>query len=56
LWAVNDKKTAGLMARFYRGLEAGQSPTDALRTVQLEMIRAGKAPLYWAPFVLIGQS
>src|SRR5262249_52601189 len=56
LWSVDDAETAGLMAQLYQGLKAGQSPTDALRDAQLQMIRADKPPLYWAPFVVIGGS
>jgi CHAT domain-containing protein len=54
LWSVDDQETANLMADVYRQLKAGKSSPEALRQAQLKMIRAGKAPLYWAPFILIG--
>ena len=38
LWNVNDKATADLMQRFYRGmLREGQTPSAALRKAQAEM-------------------
>jgi CHAT domain-containing protein/Tfp pilus assembly protein PilF len=55
LWAVDDRETAGFMARLYGGLKDGQAAADALRAAKLEMIRAGKPPVYWAPFILIGE-
>ena len=55
LWAVDDKETANLMVRMYSRLRDGRASSDALRAAKLEMVKAGKAPLYWAPFVLIGE-
>jgi CHAT domain-containing protein/tetratricopeptide (TPR) repeat protein len=55
LWAVDDRETASFMAQLYGGLKDGQSAADALRAAKLEMIRAQKAPVYWAPFILIGE-
>jgi CHAT domain-containing protein/tetratricopeptide (TPR) repeat protein len=55
LWSVDDKETADFMAAFYGRLKDGRPAADALRDTRLEMIRAGKAPLYWAPFILIGE-
>lgn len=55
LWAVDDRETANLMIDFYGHLEKGKSAPEALREAQLAMIRAGKAPLYWAPFIVIGE-
>jgi CHAT domain-containing protein len=52
---VDDRETANLMVDFYRHLHKGQPAAEALREAQLAMIRAGKAPLYWAPFILIGE-
>ena len=48
-------ETANLMVDFYRHLQKGRSAPEALREAQLAMIRAGKAPLYWAPFIMIGE-
>jgi CHAT domain-containing protein/Tfp pilus assembly protein PilF len=55
LWAVDDRETATLMTQMYTGLKDGQSAADALRAAKLTMIRAGKPPVYWAPFILIGE-
>jgi CHAT domain-containing protein len=54
LWAVDDQETARLMVGLYAGLRAGPA-ADALRAAKLAMIQAGKPPLYWAPFILIGE-
>ena len=43
LWSVADESTAELMTRFYGHLKAGKTKDDALRTAQLEMIRASGA-------------
>jgi len=43
------------MAAFYRELRTGRAAAEALRIAKQEMIRAGKPPLYWAPFVLVGE-
>ena len=57
LWRVQDRATAELMARFYRGLLAeGLAPGTALREAQLEIRRERRwrDPYFWAPFVLQG--
>jgi CHAT domain-containing protein/Tfp pilus assembly protein PilF len=55
LWAVDDRETATFMADLYGGLKEGKVGADALRAAKLAMIRAGKPPVYWAPFILIGE-
>lgn len=58
LWNVNDKATAELMARFYRGmLRENKTPAAALRTAQIEMLRQRQwqSPYYWSAFVLQGE-
>jgi CHAT domain-containing protein/tetratricopeptide (TPR) repeat protein len=55
LWSVDDERTAELMADLYRGLKGGWPTAEALRAAQLRMIAQGRAPFYWAPFVLMGQ-
>jgi CHAT domain-containing protein/Tfp pilus assembly protein PilF len=55
LWAVDDRETATFMTQLYGGLKDGQSAADALRAAKLDMIRAGRPPVYWAPFILIGE-
>lgn len=58
LWDVNDRATAELMMRAYRGmLNKGLRPAEALRAAQLELSRQPqwRAPYYWASFVLMGE-
>ncbi|HHP7245145.1 MAG TPA: CHAT domain-containing protein [Elainellaceae cyanobacterium] len=56
LWNVNDESTARLMSSFYQGLKDGVPKAEALRRAQLELIsdRTYWRPLYWSPYVLIG--
>jgi CHAT domain-containing protein len=57
LWNVDDAATAELMTRFYRCLlRERQTPAQALRTAQLEMLRDPRwqAPSFWAGFALQG--
>src|SRR5260370_1388428 len=57
LWSVDDRATAGLMKRFYRGvLGQGTRPAAALRAAQTELRqeRGWLAPYYWAGFTLQG--
>jgi tetratricopeptide (TPR) repeat protein len=55
LWAVEDRSTRDLMARFYGGLFGrGLAPARALQEAQRAMARAGRPPAQWAGFVLIG--
>lgn len=58
LWDVNDRATAALMERFYRGLlYEGLRPAAALRAAQRSLRREDRwaAPFYWAGFVLQGE-
>jgi CHAT domain-containing protein len=58
LWNVRDQSTARLMERFYRALLIEkQSPSQALRTAQLWMLREPKwkSPYFWAAFELQGE-
>jgi CHAT domain-containing protein len=58
LWNVNDKATAELMQRFYRGmLKENQTPAASLRKAQAEMLqqKQWQSPYYWAAFVLQGE-
>ncbi len=41
LWQVSDAATRDLMAAYYQRLQAGEGRTEALRQVQLEMIKSG---------------
>ncbi len=58
LWNVDDRATAVLMERFYRGLlRDGLRPAAALRRAQLSMLaeEPWRSPYYWAGFVLQGE-
>ncbi len=58
LWALNDRATAELMARFYRKmLKEGLRPAAALRAAQAEMSKEPQwqAPYFWAGFTLQGE-
>jgi CHAT domain-containing protein len=58
LWKVEDKATAELMKRFYKGmLKEGKRPAVALRDAQVEMWRreGWQAPFFWAAFTLQGE-
>mgnify|MGYP000938064621 CR=1 FL=1 len=58
LWAVSDRGTSELMARFYRNLLHDKAPpAAALRAAQISMWKEQRwqAPYYWAPFVLQGE-
>ncbi|MEX0267663.1 CHAT domain-containing protein [Leptolyngbyaceae cyanobacterium UHCC 1019] len=55
LWAVRDDSTSELMSEFYAALQKGNSKAEALRQAQIELINSSyRHPLYWAPFILIG--
>lgn len=56
LWSVGDESTKELMVEFYRQLAAGQSKAAALQSAEIKLLRSSKfsRPLYWAPFVLMG--
>jgi CHAT domain-containing protein len=45
------------MIGYYRGLQAGQGRSEALRQVQLSMLRSKnrKHPYYWASFIQSGE-
>ncbi len=53
LWDVDDRSTAELMDRVYAGLRAGESPSRALRSAKLFLVRQGGSlarPYNWGPF------
>lgn len=58
LWSVEDRATAILMERFYRGLLVEGLPSaEALRQAQLTLWRdpRWRDPFYWAGFVIEGE-
>jgi CHAT domain-containing protein len=56
LWQVSDAATRDLMKGYYTRLQRGEGRTEALRQVQLGMIRDDKRkhPFYWASFIQSG--
>lgn len=54
LWTLNDPATAALVERFFSLVREGADPVRALAGAKREQIAAGRAPSYWAPFVLHG--
>ena len=57
LWPILDYKTGSLMADYYRRLLKGEGCGDALRQIQLEMLKDAKRrhPYYWASFIQAGE-
>jgi CHAT domain-containing protein len=57
LWPVSDFVTRELMTNYYRGLKLGLGRGEALRQVQLKMLkRKSRAhPFYWASFIQSGE-
>jgi len=53
LWSVADYPTAFLMSKFYKYLK-DQPAREALTRAQREVMQLYPSPLYWSPFVLIG--
>jgi CHAT domain-containing protein/Tfp pilus assembly protein PilF len=55
LWPVEDLSTRDLMKRFYHGLFAeGLAPAQALQEAQRALRQAGRRPVEWAGFILLG--
>jgi len=57
LWPVSDYVTRELMTAFYRGLRQGKGRAEALRQVQLNMLKRKdrRHPFYWASFIQSGE-
>ncbi|HND18644.1 MAG TPA: CHAT domain-containing protein [Acidobacteriota bacterium] len=57
LWAVSDSGTQELMANYYKRLKAGEGRSEALRNVQLKMLKNPRRrhPFYWASFIQSGE-
>jgi CHAT domain-containing protein len=57
LWFVNDESTTELVTEFYRQLQSSTlSKAQALQNAQKKLIGSSeyRHPVYWAPFLLIG--
>ena len=57
LWRVSDRGTKELMATYYERLLRGEGRGEALREVQLQMLRGRihAHPYYWASFIQSGE-
>ena len=57
LWPVSDRSTRDLMAEYYQALVQDVGRGEALRQVQLKMLRdkSRSHPYYWASFILAGE-
>src|ERR1700733_12018262 len=55
LWELEDHATTHLMTVFYEHLGRHEEKAEALRQAQLEMLKSGSPPYYWAAFVLDGE-
>jgi CHAT domain-containing protein/Tfp pilus assembly protein PilF len=57
LWPVSDTVTRELMINYYKNLKQGMGRGDALRQVQLEMLKRTERrhPFYWASFIQAGE-
>lgn len=57
LWPVSDRSTRDLMAGYYKALIGGEGRGEALRLVQLQILRnkIHSHPYYWASFIQTGE-
>jgi CHAT domain-containing protein len=53
LWKVDDRATSRLMTAFYENLKT-HDKAKSLQLAQLDMIKEGLSPFYWAAFCLYG--
>lgn len=56
LWQIGDNSTANFIDEFYRQLMTGKTTAEALREAQVKMLASPEysLPMYWAPYVLVG--
>jgi hypothetical protein len=56
LWTTDHRAATKLTTAYYERLLAGEGRSEALRSVQLEMLRSESRshPFYWASFISIG--
>ncbi len=54
LWSVDEAETSRFMVNAYGGPKAGTPTDEAVQAAQLKMIKARKAPAFWAPVIPIG--
>ncbi|MCG8616885.1 MAG: CHAT domain-containing protein, partial [Desulfobacterales bacterium] len=53
LWSVSDQSTYELMDYFYSALKT-QTPGEALRSAQIDLMKTYPSPFHWAAFYLTG--
>ncbi|GCE60930.1 photosystem I assembly protein Ycf3 [Microcystis aeruginosa NIES-4285] len=58
LWKVSDDATKDLMVAYYERLQKGEGRSEALRQIQLGMLKGEKQkhPFYWASFIPSGDA
>ena len=58
LWAIDDRATAIFMTQLYTRLRAGDAKDTALQSAMQTLLKdpQTRAPFYWAPFLLTGDS
>jgi CHAT domain-containing protein len=56
LWQIGDNSTALFIDEFYHQLMTGKTIAEALRFAQLKLLKTSEynRPMYWAPYVLVG--
>jgi CHAT domain-containing protein len=55
LWQMEDRSTAQLMIAFYGHLSQKEAKAQALREAQLDLLKSGDPPYFWAGFELDGE-
>ena len=55
LWELEDHSTAQLMIDFYQHLGRREGKAEALRQAQLDLLKSGDPPYFWAGFELDGE-
>ena len=57
LWSVSDYTTRDLMSRYYKNLKQNMGRGEALRAVQIEMLKQNPRlhPFFWASFIQTGE-
>jgi CHAT domain-containing protein/Tfp pilus assembly protein PilF len=57
LWQVSDREMRSFMASYYKRLLKGEGRGEALRQIELEMLKDAKLrhPYYWASFIQAGE-
>jgi len=54
LWKVSDFHTQEMMVGYYQRLKDGMGRSEAMRDIQLEMLKKYEYPFYWGSFIPAG--